>query len=235
MARLARLALPGCVHHVVQRGLDRRPIFRDEADLRRMRADLAELCGRHALALHAYVLLPDHFHLLLTPVAAPALSRAMQTLGRRYVRWFNARYERAGTLWEGRFRSTVVEPAAWLLDCMRFIELHPARAGLVDEAAAYPWSSLAHHLGRQPDPLVTDHEAFWALGNTPFERQAAYARLCAQPLPAAALARIRDDTLHGWPLATPAFIETLSRGTPRRLVRRSAGRPRRAAPAGAPA
>jgi putative transposase len=226
MARLSRLAVAGCVHHVVQRGLDRRPIFRDEADFRRMLADLEELCRQGALALHAYVLMPDHFHLLVTPPDAPALSRTMQTLGRRYVRAFNQRYGRAGTLWEGRFRSTVVEPERYLLDCMRYIEFNPVRAGLVDDAAAYPWSSLAHHLGLRLDPRITDHAGFWALGNTPFERQAAYARLCATPLDAAVLQRIRSDTHRGWPLGSAAFVEALARQTARRLTRNPVGRPR---------
>ena len=232
MARLARLAIDGCVHHVLQRGLDRRAVFRDETDFARMRADLGELCREHAVALHAYVLMPDHFHLLATPRAAADLSRLMQALGRRYVRWFNRRYERAGTLWEGRFRSTVVEPAPHLVDCLRYVEAHPARAGLIEDAAAYPWSSLLHHLGRQADPMITDHAAYWALGNTPFERQAAYARLVALPLEAPLLERIRRDTARGWPIASPDFIETLARATARRLVRRPVGRPRRP-PAGA--
>ncbi len=235
MARLARLALGGCVHHVVQRGLDERPIFRDEADFRRMLADLAELFRPPGLALHAYVLMPGHFHLLATPADAGGLSRAMQALGRRYVRWFNARTARRGTLWEGRFHSTIVEPAAFLLDCMRYIELQPARAGLVEDASTYPWSSLAHHLGRQDparaEPALTDHAQYWALGNTPFERQAAYAQICAQPLNAALIERIRQDTQRGWPLAGAAFIAGLSRGTGRALVRRPVGRPRRV-PAG---
>ena len=197
MARLARLAVAGCVHHVLQRGIDRRPVFRDAEDFQRMQADLGELCRGAGLAVHAYVLMPDHFHLLLTPPDAASLSRTMQSLGRRYVRRFNRRHGRAGTMWEGRFRSTVLEPDLYLLDCMRYIELNPARAAIVADAATYPWSSLAHHLGLGVDPLVSDHPQFWALGNTPFERQAAYARACAAPPDAAVLARIRDATHRG--------------------------------------
>jgi putative transposase len=235
MARLSRLAVAGCVHHVLQRGIDRRPIFGDAADFQRMRAHLAELCREGGLALHAYVLMPDHFHLLLTPTDAPGLSQAMQSLGRRYVRGFNQRHARGGTLWEGRFRSTVIEPERYLIDCMRYIELNPARAALAADAATYPWSSLAHHLGLATDPLVSDHPQFWSLGNTPFDRQAAYARCCAAPFDAGVLARIRDSTHRGWPLGGDAFIEALSRQTPRRLVPKPVGRPRRAPPpAGTP-
>jgi putative transposase len=232
MARLTRLALAGCVHHVVQRGIERRLIFQDEADFRRMLRELGELCRPPALALHAYVLMPDHFHLLLTPARPEALSRAMQSLGRRYVRWFNHRTARRGTLWEGRFRSTIVEPATFLLDTMRYVELHPARSRLVEDAATYPWSSLAHHLGRQTDPMISDHAQFWALGNTPFERQAAYARLCAAPLAEATVERIRRDTQRGWPLASAAFVESLERVADRPLLRRPVGRPPRRAAGG---
>jgi len=193
-----------------------------------MLADLRALAREHGLAVHAYVLMPDHFHLLLTPREAGALSRAMQALGRRYVRAFNQRHARTGTLWEGRFRSTILDPTTCLLDLMRYVEGNPARAGLVQDAADYPWSSLAHHLGRRTDPLVSDHAVFWALGNTPFERQAAYQRLCAVPLDAAVLARIGAATQYGWPLGGADFLAQLGQQTPRRLVRRPAGRPRRA-------
>jgi putative transposase len=230
MARLNRLAVGGCVHHVLQRGIDRRPIFRDAADFLRMQEDLAELCRAGGLAVHAYVLMPDHFHLLVSPSQAEGLSRTMQALGRRYVRWFNQRHGRAGTLWEGRFRSTIIEPERYLLDCMRYIELNPLRAALVADAATYPWSSLAHHLGLAADPLVTDHPRYWSLGNTPFDRQAAYARLCAEPLDGAVLASVRDSTHRGWPLGDAAFIEALARRTERRLVRKPVGRPRRPLP-----
>jgi len=233
MARLARLAVAGCVHHVVQRGIDRRAIFADEHDIGRMLSDMAELCRGGTVALHAYVLMPDHFHLLLTPVDAAALSRAMQSLGRRYVRWFNQRHGRSGTLWEGRYRSTVLEPERHLVDAMRYVECNPVRSGIVADAAAYPWSSLAHHLGVRVDPLITDHAQFWVLGNTPFERQAAYRRACALPLERAVLDQMRDATLHGWPLGSPAFLQALARKTERRLLRNPVGRPRRKAQASA--
>ncbi len=215
------------MHHVVQRGIERRPIFRDEADFHRMLGELAQLCRPQTLALHAYVLMPDHFHLLLTPLESQGLSRAMQSLGRRYVRGFNQRHGRAGTLWESRFRSTVVEPETWLLDCMRYIELNPARAGLVQEAQSYPWSSLAHHLGLRVDPLVCDHAQFWLLGNTPFERQANYARSCAAALETGRLERIREGTRQGWPLGSDTFLAGLAQRSGRRLVRKPVGRPRR--------
>ena len=171
--------------------------------------------------------MPDHFHLLVTPSDAHALSTTMQSLGRRYVRWYNQRHGRCGTLWEGRFRSTVLEPERYLLDCMRYIELNPARSALVADAGSYPWSSIAHHLGLRVDPLISDHPLFWSLGNTPFERQAAYARLCAAPIEPALLAQLRESVHRGWPLGGSEFLEALGRRTARRLVRRPVGRPRR--------
>ena len=192
-----------------------------------MLEDLAGICRQGPLAIHAYVLMPDHFHLLLTPGDAPALSHSMQSLGRRYVRWFNERHQRSGTLWEGRFRSTVLEPERYLLDCMRYIELNPVRSALVADAASYPWSSMAHHLGLRVDPLITDPPQFWSLGNTPFERQAAYGRLCAAPLDPQVLEQLRASIQRGWPLGTREFLDALARKTARPLVRRPVGRPRR--------
>jgi putative transposase len=228
MARLTRLAVPGCVHHVLQRGIDHRPIFADAEDFRAMLSILRDLARAESLAIHAYALLPGAFQLLLTAEHAQGLSRAMQALGRRYVRRFNRLHRRTGPLWEGRFRSTVVDPESHLVECMRHVETAPQRAGLVADAATYPWSSVGHHLGVRNDPLIEDHQAFWALGNTPFERQAAYARLVAMPLDADQLARIDHATQRGWPLGGAKFAEVLEARTGRRMVPNPVGRPRRA-------
>jgi putative transposase len=229
MARLARLSLAGVAHLIVQRGIDGREIFRDAQDYERMLGDLRELSLQHHLELHAYVLMPNHLHLLATPATVEGVSRAMQSLGRRYVRWFNQRWARSGTLWEGRFRCTVLDAERHLIDCTRYIETNPQRAGIVAAAAEYPWSSLAHHLGLRVDPLVTEHAAMWALGNTPFERQAAYRRLCETPLGEAEMARIRNAARGGWALGDAAFLNSLTELTKRRLAPRPAGRPRRRA------
>ncbi len=230
MARLTRLAVPGCVHHVQQRGIDHRPIFADAEDFRAMLSILRDQARAGSLAIHAYVLLPGAFDLLLTAAQAEGLSRAMQAVGRRYVRRFNRLHQRSGPLWEGRFRSTVLDPEPHLIECMRHVETAPQRAGLVADAATYPWSSVGHHLGARIDPLVEDHQAFWALGNTPFERQAAYARLIATPLDAGLLARIDQATQRGWPLGGGKFAELLAARTGRRMVPNPVGRPRRASP-----
>jgi putative transposase len=227
MARLSRLTVAGYPHHIIQRGIDRREIFRDLRDHERMIADLRELSRQHALAIHAYVLMPNHLHLLATPADAGAVSKTMQSLGRRYVRWFNQRWGRTGTLWDGRFRCTVLDPDRYLLACARYVELNPMRIGLVADAAEYPWSSLAHHLGLRVDPLITEHPLMWSLGNTPFERQAAYRRLCETAIDSADLAAIRNATHCGWALGDQSFLQSLADRTTRRLVPIPVGRPKR--------
>lgn len=225
MARLPRLTIPGFPYHVLQRGNDRRPIFVDPADRERYLATLRGVAQQAGLAVHAYALMPDHVHLLVTPAAAGDVGRALQAVGRRYVRWFNDRHARAGALFEGRYRSAVVEPDGFLLPCMRYIELNPVRAGLVDAAAEFAWSSHRHHIGRAVDPLITDHAVYWALGNTPFERQAAYLRLFEHAPPEAETAAIRSATHGGWLLGS---AEAVGRVAPnRRPEPRKAGRPRR--------
>lgn len=229
MARLPRLTAPGLPHHLIQRGNNRQAIFVDEFDCLRYLDDLAELAKVHGLAIHAYVLMPNHVHLLATPARRETLPRLMQALGRRYVRSFNDRHRRTGTLWEGRYRSTVVETDRYLLACMRYVELNPMRAGLVDDPAAYRWSSYAHHVGLRVDPLLAEHAVYWGLGNTPFERQGAYRRLFADDLEPGEVEAIRYATHHGWALGARAFATRVAEGAGRRASPRPAGRPRKPA------
>jgi putative transposase len=226
MARLPRLTAPGLPHHLIQRGNNRQAVFGDEADCVRYLDDLGELTARHGVAIHAYVLMPNHVHLLATPAAADALARVMQGMGSRYVRWFNARHGRTGTLWEGRFRSTVVQTDRYLLACMRYLESNPVRAGLVDEPSAFRWSSCRHHVGLRVDPLITEHAVFWALGNTPFERQSAYRRLFEQGGGEEEIQAIRQATRRGWALGEPGFVEEVSVKAGRRALPVRPGRPR---------
>jgi putative transposase len=217
MARLARLYVPGCPQHVIQRGNGRRAVFLDDADRERYLAWLADAVRDYRLELLAYVLMENHVHLLVVPPAEGVLGRALQSLGRRYVRYFNDRHERAGTIWEGRYKATIVDSERYLLECMRYIDLNPVRAGLVDEPAAFRWSSYAHHAGIADSPMLTDHPLFWALGNTPFARQAAYRELCAEGMAATASQRISDATNKGWALGDDAFIEGVKESATRRL------------------
>ena len=141
MARLSRLSLPGQVHHVLQQGNNRQPIFLDAEDRDTFLHTLAECARQHQVAVHAYVLLESRYHLLVTPASAQGVSMMVQALGRSYVRYFNRRHGRSGTLWEGRYRSCLVQHDLYLLSSMRYIELNPVRAGMVDHPGAYRWSS----------------------------------------------------------------------------------------------
>ncbi len=224
MARLSRLAIPGEVHHLIQRGHDQQPIVRDDEDRKAFIDALRECAALHKVAIHAYVLMDNHLHLLATPPAAESLSRMMQSLGRRYVARFNRRHGRSGSLWEGRFRAAPLEPA-WLLSCMRYIELNPLRSGLVERPEAYAWSSAAHHLGSTRDPLVHDHAGFWAMGNTPFERDANYRRYLEEGSSTEEAEALLGAALRGWPLGSAAFQAQLAKQTDRPLAPRPRGRP----------
>jgi len=224
MARLPRLTLPDHPHHVIQRGNNRQPIFVDRADRELFLGLLGENAARFGVALHAYVLMDNHFHLLATPAAADALPQWMQAVGRRYVRHFNDRHGRSGTLWEGRYKSTLIQTDRYFLACMVYMDLNPVRAGLAAEAQAYPWSSHAHYVGLRADRLITPHALYWALGNTPFAREAAYAELVHAGVAAADAQTLTEATLHGWAAGEPAFVANLQKATQRRLVKSKAGR-----------
>ncbi len=230
MARLARLSIAGQPHHVWLRGAAGTPVFHAPEDFRRFLMYLGQV-GSDELAIHAYVLMPDHVQLLATPATAQALGRAMQWLGRQYVRWFNQCHGRRGTLWAGRFRSSVCEPAAYLLDVSRFIETQPQRAGLATEAESYPWSSIHHHLGHVVDPVIRDHPVVWGLGNTPFERQSTYRDMIARPVDAQREEQIRWSVLHGWALGSAEFLQDLMAPDGRPLLPRPRGRRRKDASA----
>jgi len=225
MARLPRLVLPAWPHHVMQRGNNGQAIVRGDADRRAWRDILAEALDHYGVTLQAYVLMDNHFHLLLTPPSPQALSRMMQALGRRYVGAHNAVHRRTGTLWEGRFKCSPVETDRYFLACMRYIELNPVRAGLVSQAQEWPWSSAAHHLGLRQDRLVSDHPSYWALGNTPFERERCYRDSLEAGTSERETARITEAALKGWALASPEFIQ--AHASQRPLAPRGRGRPRK--------
>ena len=225
MARLPRLILPGHPQHVILRGNNRQAIFYSDLDRRHLLGTLGEAALQYGVAVHAYVLMDNHLHLLMTPPSAEALSRTMQSLGRRYVGWFNARHQRSGTLWEGRFRAGLIEGERHLLACMRYIELNPVRAGLCAEAAQWPWSSVAHHLGLSRDSLITEHEMYWLMGNTPFERERAYREFLDQGVTAAEQADFTDGALRGRPIGSVTFLKPLLVDHARVFDRRPVGRP----------
>ena len=229
MARLPRLSLPGYPHHVILRGNNRQAIFSCPADYQTLLDLIEEHARKSGVAVHAYVLMSNHFHLLVTPEAADSLSRMMQAVGRRYVRYFNDRQGRSGTLWEGRYRSTPIQAETYLLTCMAYMDLNPVRAGLVAEARDYPWSSHGHYIGLRSDRLVTPHPLFWTLGNTPFAREAAYADMVRVGVSASQQAALTESALSGWALGNADFLTDLQKRTERRVVKTLVGRPARKA------
>ena len=227
MARLARLALAGQAHLVSLYGHSGQPVFVDDEDRRQFLAALREVALQQQVAVHAYVLLDTHVHLLATPATAAALGGLMQGLGRRYGAGFNRRHQRQGSLWAGRFRATVLQPGPLLLEAMLFIDQHPQRSGQAPDPTSAAWCSVRHHLGLGRDPLITEGSAWWALGNTPFEREAAYRRHLDEGLPPARALALADAVRKGWALGDAGFLAGLQQRTPRPLQPRPRGRPRK--------
>ncbi|KNZ32252.1 MAG: hypothetical protein AD742_12845 [Methylibium sp. NZG] len=233
MARLPRLSAPGHLHLTIQQVHQREPVFADAADRRAYLDCLAAAAARHEVAIHGYGIAPDEVRLLATPAHAQALGQMVQFIGRRFVAALNRRHGRRGALWDGRFRATVVEPMPYFLPCLRFVE-HAADARPDDpgDDDAVPWSSSEHHAGRRSDGFVTEHACYWALGNTPFEREAAYRSAMRATAPDAETQGIALASLHGWVLGSPGFERLLSTQLARRLRPLAAGRPPLKRPAG---
>lgn len=225
MARLPRLTIPGYPHHIIQRGNNRQPIFSGTVDYELLLNLIDEHSRKQQVAVHAYVLMSNHFHLLATPETADGIPQMMQAVGRRYVRNYNLRQARTGTLWEGRYRSTLIQAERYLLACMVYIDLNPVRAGMVADPADYPWSSYLHYIGRRTDKLITPHPLYWELGNTPFARDVAYGTLVRAGIRETDKLALTDATLRGWVLGEPDYVADLQRRTERRVVKGQAGRP----------
>lgn len=226
MARLPRLTLADHPHHVLQVGNNQQPVFVDSADRLLLLDLLADAARTHRVALHAHVLLDNQFQLLATPEDVQGIPQLMQSVGRRYVRAFNARHGRSGTLWEGRYKSTLIQADRYLLDCMVYLDTAPVRAGLADEAKGYPWSSHDHYLGLRQDRLVTPHPLVWRLGNTPFSREIAYAERVQAGLAADLAQQLDQAARTGWALGDERYLAQLQKQTERRVSRAKVGRPR---------
>ena len=225
MARLPRLTLAGYPHHVIQRGNNRQPIFSTGADHVHFLALMDESAKKFQVAVHAYVLMDNHFHLLATPRTDTGLPLMVQALGRSYVRYFNQLQSRSGTLWEGRYRSTLIQADRYLLPCMAYIDLNPVRAELVTEPTDDPWSSHGHYAGLRADKLITPHPRVWALGNTPFGREADYAEVVRSGVSADQQTELTQSVLSGWALGSEDFVADLQKRTERRVQRAQPGRP----------
>ncbi|MCU6435086.1 transposase [Undibacterium sp. Jales W-56] len=228
MARLSRLVIPQQLHHIIQRGNHHQGIFQDAEDYAAFLQWLRDAAKAFQVAIHTYVLMPDHLHLLATPMDEGGIAKMMQWVGRHYVPYFNRKYQRSGSLWQGRYRATVLEAEQYFLKCSLAIESNPVRAKLVGDAQEYPWSSFQHHIGLKIDPLITDHAVYWQLGNTPFQREAAYKEMMQKPLPNADVVSMMDAALKGWLIGSAAFKAEMVRLTERRVTPMKRGRPRKA-------
>ncbi len=227
MPRPLRLDPPGVPQHVVQRGNDRQPCFYVEGDYLRYRSDLGELARREHCSVHAYVLMTNHVHLLITPAAPGAVARVMQSLGRRYVRYINDRYHRTGTLWEGRYKSCPVDDGDYLLHCHRYIELNPLRAAMVADPRDYPWSSHRSNAYGEHDPLVSPHPAYLVLSIDPSQRQQSYRSFVMQPVAPVELEDIRKHVQRQHAYGTDRFRAAIAVQLGRTAGPQKIGRPRK--------
>ena len=231
MSRLGRYFLPGLPFHVIQRGNNRQPIFFAPEDYRLYLAWLGDAAAALKVKVHAYVLMTNHVHLLLTPATESGIPRLMQRLGRLYVGHVNKTYGRTGTLWEGRYRAAPIEADAYLLACYRYIELNPVRARVTRKPETYPWSSYgAHALGEAPSgaagALIRDHATYLALGKDAKARQKAYRGLFRAALPRHVIDELRAATNGGWALGGDRFKAKVARAAGRRASPLPPGRPR---------
>jgi len=229
MPRRARLMLPGVPVHVIQRGNNRHACFHADEDYRRYLEWLCEYAPQTGCRIHAYVLMTNHVHLLLTPAAAESTAHLMKSLGQRYVQYVNRVYQRSGTLWEGRFRSCLVDTDGYFLACQRYIELNPVRAAMVAHPASYRWSSYrANAQGRQPDSVVEPHPAYLALAGTGVAQLEAYRALFKNALETDVVDSIRAATNGNFALGSARFASEVATALGRRAVPGRSGRPRKA-------
>jgi putative transposase len=228
MPRPTRIDIPGIPQHVIQRGNDRQPCFFADADYLRYRTDLREIALREGCAIHAYVLMTNHVHLLVTPGSQGAIGRMMQSLGRRYVRSVNDRYHRTGTLWEGRYKACPVEDGTYLMHCHRYIELNPLRAAMVTDPADYPWSSHRCNTSGTCDPLISHHRSYLSISRDPDERRARYRAFVMETVSAHELDAIRGHVQRQHAFGTSRFREAIEAQLGRPAGPRKIGRPRKA-------
>lgn len=229
MARQPRYVLPGQVQHVIQRGNNQAPIFLRHDDYDFYLRCLREACTLHQCDVHAYVLMPNHVHLLLTPQRDNSISKVMQSVGGRYAQYVNSAYRRSGTVWGGRYRSTVIDPDDYLLPCMRYIELNPVRNEIVSHPAEYLWSSYRSNAQGAVDALLTAHRTYLSVDQESGVRQEKYRSMFDDRLDAALLDNIRNATNKGWALGGGPFRERLGARLHRRVQPLPRGGDRRSA------
>jgi putative transposase len=219
MARLPRLRIVDYPFHVIVRGTNQQPIFRGEGDRIFFHRTLTDAAKAHGMSVHAYVFMTNHVHLLASGTSPDSISKAIQALGRRYVRYFNFLHRRSGALWQGRFYSSVVETDRYFLVCHRYIEQNPVRAGICRRPVEFPWSSHRHYAKGTADDLVTRHSI-----HVEYDRSQ-YCRIFEQQVPQEEIDAIRDAVNHGWALGDESFQEQMTGSTGRRARRARRGRP----------
>lgn len=229
MPRRPRLALPGVPLHLIQRGNNRQACFFAEEDYRFYLAWLAEYASKTGCRLHAYVLMTNHVHLLISADRAEAPGALMKALGQRYVQYVNRVYRRSGTLWEGRFRSCPIQEEAYLLACQRYIELNPVRAGMVAHPGEYPWSSYRANGEGVENALIRPHGLYDALGLEATSRRAAYRELFRHELEPGLVDQIRRATNGNFVLGNERFAAEVAAVVGRRALPGKSGRPRKVA------
>jgi putative transposase len=225
MARLGRYFLHDQPLHVIQRGNDRQAIFFSDGDREVYLGWLLAAARERGCRIHAYVLMTNHVHLLLTPERPDSLPRMMQSLGRRYVRYVNTTHKRTGTLWEGRYRAAPIDSEAHLLACCRYIELNPVRAHMVRHLRDHRWSSYRANAMGEADALVTPHPLYRTLGRSAAERQESYRALFRERLPEVFIEDLRVATNSGWAMGDDAFKRRIAKGAKRRAEPLPRGRP----------
>ena len=228
MARLPRFVIPGQPQHVIQRGNNRQNIFCSDDDYDFYLEKLTDAAEKHQCEIHAYVLMTNHVHLLLTPKTEEGIGKMMQMIGRYYVQYFNKKYKRTGTLWEGRYKATLVDSENYFLICMLYIELNPVRAkGMASEPEDYRWSSYLHNARGQNNQLITPHSQYEHLGKTEEERQSRYCDLFNLYIPEGKLDEIREATNKAWVLGSSNFKKRMSKKVDRAVESMGQGGDRR--------
>ena len=227
MARLVRVIPVGVPQHIIQRGNNRQVCFSSEEDMKAYLSWLNEFSKKYSVEIHAWVLMTNHVHLLCSPHEEGAISRMMQSLGRMYVRYYNSTYQRTGTLWEGRFKSCLIQSERYLLELYRYIELNPVRANMVDDPADYSWSSYACNALGIDTELQTPHELYLALAKSKPERLSNYRELFKVHAGVELLEEIRDGINKGLALGDERFTTQIEALTSKRVTARVAGRPKK--------
>jgi putative transposase len=223
MARLPRLYLEDCPQHIIQRGNNRQVCFFTDEDYAFYLDRLHKAAEKYHVAIHAFVLMTNHVHFLATPSEETSISLMMQSVGRSYVGYVNHTYQRTGTLWEGRYKSTLVDSERYLMTVSRYIELNPVRAAMVEHAAEYPWSSYQSNALGKEIKLITPHDLYVQLGKTPSKRQARYRALFDGHMPSHTLDEIRSATNKAWVLGDARFQQQVEKATGRSAAPRQRG------------